>query len=153
MNEFNKHLLTFGKNWLRCKVIRCKVFESQRFLYFFPPRIMCEHDGINNKMIELCDEDFFPVAYLFNQMLIYGKLPDVCKRAEILPLHMKNFHKEPANFRPKRSLFSSKSKIFKKKTFQWLNKFKILAVELCKISIMRSCKYSKNRGTLFFLDF
>ena len=73
-----------------------------------------------------------PIADLFNQMFIDGKLPDVFKIAKILPLQKKDSYEDPPIFRPE-SLLSSISKVIEKMLFKcllkFIKKFYILAIE------------------------
>ena len=58
-------------------------------------------DGIQTVVLkELADQLAEPLAYLFNQSMCEGKLPDIWKDANVTPLYKKGPKNLPSNYRP-----------------------------------------------------
>ena len=92
----------------------------------------CGHDGIGNKIINLCREGFCVFFTNFiNLAFKIGKFPSQWKLANVIPLFKKENRQYKVNYRPV-SLLSSFSKICEKIVFDRLYNFLIDIVFLYK---------------------
>ena len=75
------------------------------------------------KLLKLVKSDISrPLAYIFNESIILGTFPDKLKWAKVIPIHKKEAHNDPSNYRLI-SLLSVSGKLFEKLMFKRLYEY------------------------------
>ena len=114
-NVFNNFFINVYTN------TKCKYFTT----FFILDKCLFSWDNISIKMIKICGESItVPLKIIFEQSLKESKLPELWKKANIVPVHKKEDKNVIKNYRPV-SLLPIFSKIYERVTYNALfNYFK-----------------------------
>ena len=113
--------LTQSPNLLSTIVIHydevCSVLKA------LPVGKACGPDQINNRVLkEVAESIAGPLTHLFNASLAHSTVPNICKKANVSPIHKKDNKTQVENYRPI-SLLSSPGKTFEKIAHKHLYNF------------------------------
>lgn len=92
----------------------CSETDAKRLLRNLNCSRSCGLDNISNYMLKAAGSSIVSsLTYLFNLCISNARLPDVWKKAKVIPIFKKGPPTEPSNYRPI-SLLSSTSKLFER---------------------------------------
>ena len=97
--------------------------EIEKLIDSLPNKISSGHDSISNVLLKKVKETISrPLAYLFNESMLDGQVPDIMKIADVIPLHKSKSKTETNNYRPI-SLLITISKVLEKVIYNRTYKF------------------------------